>query len=113
MCNDINIIRQDQFIVVKFIGDVDSSNVKIYRKRISDVIEKSKEDVVFDFSKSSLIDSSGIGLILGRYNQLKFEHRTLMIVGLNPVAYRLFELTGLFQIIPYFHSIKSIKEGVL
>ena len=85
----------------------------IFRKRISDMIERSKEDVVFDFSKSSLIDSSGIGLILGRYNQLKFEHRTLMIVGLNPVAYRLFELTGLFQIIPYFHSIKSIKEGVL
>lgn len=113
MSNDIKIIKKHHLIVVSFIGDVDSSNVKVYRKKISDVIEKSKEDVVFDFSKTSFIDSSGIGLILGRYNQLKFEHRTLMIVGLNPVAYRLFELTGLFLIIPYFSSLNDIKEGVV
>lgn len=113
MNNDMHIIKYNEFIVVKFIGDVDGSNVGMYRKRLNEVIEESKEDVVFDFSKTSFIDSSGIGLILGRYNQLKFDHRTLIIVGLNPVAYRLFELTGLFQIIPYFENVKSIREGVI
>ena len=59
------------------------------------------------------IDSSGIGLVLGRYNQLRFEHRTLILTGLNPVAYRLFELTGMFQIMPYYESIERLKEGTL
>ena len=80
---------------------------------IPSAVEKTKEDVVFDFSETTFIDSSGIGLVLGRYNQLKFEHRTLILTGLNQVAYRLFELTGLFQIMPYYTSLDDLKEGVL
>lgn len=83
----------------------------IYRQQLSDLLEETDEDVVFDFQETSFIDSSGIGLVLGRYNQLKFEHRTLILTGLNQVAYRLFELTGLFQIMPYYESLDYLKEG--
>ena len=85
----------------------------VYRGQLSDLIDETQEDLVFDFQNTSFIDSSGIGLVLGRYNQLKFEHRTLILTGLNQVAYRLFELTGLFQIMPYYESIESLKEGTL
>lgn len=50
----------------------------VYRGQLSDLIDESEEDVIFDFQNTSFIDSSGIGLVLGRYNQLKFEHRTLI-----------------------------------
>ncbi len=113
MRNDMKYEVNHHFIIVRFIGDVDSSNVGLYRQRLNDLIEQYDKDVVFEFSETMFIDSSGIGLILGRYNQLKREHRTLMICGLNAVAYRLFELTGLFQIIPYFSDLQSIKEGSL
>lgn len=56
--------------------------------------------MIFDFSDIAMIDSSGIGLVLGRYNLLKSDKRTLLMTGLNHVTYRLFELTGLFKIIP-------------
>lgn len=103
----------NHLIVVYFEGEIDCSNAPIYRTQLNELIEKTKEDVVFDFSQTSFIDSSGIGLVLGRYNQLKFEHRTLILTGLNQVAYRLFELTGLFQIMPYYTSLDDLKEGAL
>lgn len=103
----------DHLIIVHFYGEIDSSNTPTYRQELNYTIEDKEQDVVFDFSQTSFIDSSGIGLVLGRYNQLKFEHRTLILTGLNSVAYRLFELTGLFQIMPYYDTIDKLKEGVL
>lgn len=103
----------NHLIVVYFHGEIDCSNAPKYRQELNDLLENTREDVVFDFKDTSFIDSSGIGLVLGRYNQLKFEHRTLILTGLNQVAYRLFELTGLFQIMPYYESIEDIKEGTI
>ncbi|MCD7949260.1 MAG: STAS domain-containing protein [Erysipelotrichaceae bacterium] len=77
------------------------------------MIEKTTQDMIFDFSDIAMIDSSGIGLVLGRYNLLKSDKRTLLMTGLNHVTYRLFELTGLFKIIPYFKSWDDIKEEKL
>ncbi len=103
----------DYYVIVLFHGDIDSSHVGNYRKQLDTLIEKTSQDMVFDFSDITMIDSSGIGLVLGRYNQLKNDKRTLMVTGLNHVTYRLFELTGLFKIIPYFQSLNDIKEGKL
>lgn len=109
----MNYEKTGHFIVVYFYGEIDCVNAPYYRQRLVELLEETKEDVVFNFENTSLIDSSGIGLVLGRYNQLKFDHRTLILTGLNQVAYRLFELTGLFQIMPYFESIDEIREGML
>ena len=50
--------------------------------------------------------------MIGRYNQLNFEHRNLVLTGLNKVSYHLFELTGLFKIMSYYQSIDdAFKEG--
>lgn len=111
MENHIEIQKLKQFIIVRFYGEIDCVMAPIYRQQLSDLLEETDEDVVFDFQETSFIDSSGIGLVLGRYNQLKFEHRTLILTGLNQVAYRLFELTGLFQIMPYYESLDYLKEG--
>lgn len=113
MENHMDIETTEQLIIVYFHGDIDCANAPAYRQQLSRLLEETNGDVVFDFKDTSFIDSSGIGLVLGRYNQLKFDHRTLILTGLNQVAYRLFELTGLFQIMPYYESIESLKEGTL
>lgn len=111
--NSMDYEKLNHLIIVHFYGEIDCSNAPVYRQELNDLLENTKEDIVFDFKETSFIDSSGIGLVLGRYNQLKFEHRTLILTGLNQVAYRLFELTGLFQIMPYYESIEDIKEGTI
>lgn len=113
MENRMNVENKDHFIIVHFYGEIDCVNAPVYRQQLSELLDNSKEDVVFDFKNTSFIDSSGIGLVLGRYNQLKFDHRTLILTGLNQIAYRLFDLTGLFKIMPYFESIDDIREESL
>ena len=113
MDNSMTYEYSDYYIVIHFRGEINCVNTSLYRREISELLETSKQDVVFDFREVSFIDSSGIGLVLGRYNQLKMMHRTLALCGLNQVCYRLFELTGLFTIMPYFNTLLDIKEGCI
>ena len=113
MENNIQCVEKDVFIVVFFQGEINSFNAPEYRKKLSVLIENSDKDIVFDFKDTSFIDSSGIGLVLGRYNQLKNNHRMLILSGLSDTCFRLFELTGLFLIMPYFESFEDIREGVI
>lgn len=99
-------------IVVYFQGEIDCLNTPVYREKLTELIENTTGDMIFDFKDTTFIDSSGIGLVLGRYNQLKFDERSLILTDLNPVAYRLFELTGLFKIMPYYKNIESLREGI-
>lgn len=96
----------DGTLIVNFFGEVDSTNAAKYRVTLDALIEKNKGDVVFNFKHVGFIDSSGIGLVLGRYNQLLKEDRKLVITSLNPTAYKVFELTGIFKIMEYREEIK-------
>ncbi|WP_297671699.1 STAS domain-containing protein, partial [Thomasclavelia sp.] len=63
--------------------------------------------VYFDFLHTSFIDSSGIGLVLGRYNQLKNENRKLVLANLSKTAYKVFELSGMFVLMEYVEGVKE------
>ena len=61
---------------------------------------KSERKLILDFSKVSFMDSTGIGMLLGRYN--KFSKQDINLYIKNPTSYvnRIFEMTGIYQIIP-------------
>lgn len=111
MENKMNYEINNHHIIVKFYGEIDCVNAPYYRHQLNRLFEENEENVIFDFSNTSFIDSSGIGLVIGRYNQLKFDNRTLALTGLNKVSYHLFELTGLFQIMPYYQTIEDAQKG--
>ena len=51
--------------------------------------------VVFDFSKTDFMDSSGIGVILGRYKNLKFAGGSVEAQNLNERIRKIFVMSGL------------------
>ena len=107
MENSMNIEITDQLIIVHFQGEIDCVNAPVYRQQLSDLLEETNEDVVFDFKGTSFIDSSGIGLVLGRYNHLKNENRKLVLANLSKTAYKVFELSGMFALMEYVEGAKE------
>lgn len=88
------------YTYIEFYGDIDDSVCPKYRKEISDLIELNKDkDMIFDFKSVTFIDSSGIGLILGRYNQLKSHRRKLYVNQTNNQIKKLFKISGIYTII--------------
>ena len=99
----------DNSLTVYFFGDIYHETTLAYRDRLVEKIAEGKfERVILNFASVTFIDSSGIGMVLGRYNQVKKYGGKLYLAQLPEATYRLFDLTGLFSII----EVISQKEGV-
>lgn len=83
-------------------GELDEYSAEYVRISLDDLLVGAKniKKLILDFSKVSFMDSTGIGMLLGRYN--KFSRNAIDICIKNPTSYvnRIFEMTGIYQIIP-------------
>jgi stage II sporulation protein AA (anti-sigma F factor antagonist) len=111
MENKMNYRVEFNHLIVEFYGEIDCVNAPYYRHQLNRIFEENNYNVIFDFKNTSFLDSSGIGLVIGRYNELHFNQRKLIITGLNKVGYHLFELSGLFLLMDYYEAIEdALKE---
>ena len=55
--------------------------------------------MVLDFGGVTFMDSSGIGLVMGRYKLLSAANCTLTVRNLSPHAYKVMRLAGLENIV--------------
>ena len=55
--------------------------------------------IIFDFSETEFMDSSGIGVILGRYRSMKLSGGQVRAVNVKPRTERILMMSGLESII--------------
>ena len=80
-------------------GEIDHHSAAAVRKQIDDAYEESCcRDIVFDMNRVEFMDSSGIGVIIGRYKQIKALGGKTMIVRPQPQVDKILELSGLKKI---------------
>ena len=63
--------------------------------------------ISIDFSKISFMDSSGIGLIMGRYKKLQ-ENGSISIAGANDSIQRIILISGLHKLV---HTCKDVSQA--
>lgn len=77
-------------------GELDHDSAARIRTRLDGMCEAVKPKLLsLDFSGVSFMDSSGIGLVLGRYRQMKLLGGDVRVVNIPENMYRLFALSGL------------------
>ena len=93
--------EDERKLTINFCGEIDHHTCLETAKKMDDVIRKYlPQKVVFDFKDVSFMDSSGIGMLLGRYKQLiRFGGKAEM-KNLNNDMKRIFTMSGIFKIIP-------------
>ena len=55
--------------------------------------------IVLNLEHLTFMDSSGLGVILGRYKQIKQVNGEMVVCAISPPIQRLFDMSGLFKII--------------
>lgn len=86
-------------LIVRLIGELDH----YYSEQVKEFVEKEMESnqtqhLVWNLSGLQFMDSSGLGVILGRYRQVNEMGGSVTVCGLNTQVKRLFQLSGLFKI---------------
>ena len=67
--------------------------------------------VVFDFSRTEFMDSSGIGILLNRYKQMAGSGGTVTIYGVNAQVGRVLAIGGIGRLMKYFDTKEAAIAG--
>lgn len=77
-------------------GELDHHTAAEMRADIDSAVELNMPELlILDFSGISFMDSSGIGLVMGRYRNLARRGAKLHISGASPNIYKVMKLAGL------------------
>ncbi|CAM3567332.1 anti-sigma F factor antagonist [Marinicrinis lubricantis] len=86
-------------LIVRLKGELDHHSADVVRKKMEEVIESGQSrHIILSMKELSFMDSSGLGVILGRYKQITGKGGKMVVCDVNPSIYRLFEMSGLFKI---------------
>ena len=77
-------------------GELDHHSAKEMREEIDSAVELNMPTLlILDFKDISFMDSSGIGLVMGRYRQMSLIGGRLKVINIPPHLQKLFRLSGL------------------
>lgn len=91
-------IRKNSMFI-RLIGDMDQESVGNLRDKLIQIIkEKNVKNVVFNMKELTFMDSTGIGIIIGRYNQIKLKGGKVVLCSISKTIERIILLSGLPRI---------------
>lgn len=83
-------------------GELDEHYAKGVKQYIDEVIAKNSglKKVVFNLSELEFMDSTGVGMLLGRYKRLKKMGADCFIESPRPSVEKVIEVSGIYGIMP-------------
>ena len=93
---DVKIITDHGEMTAKLFCEIDHHKARSMRETIDSAAERNKPTVLYlDFGGVTFMDSSGIGLIMGRYRTMKLLGGEVRVLNIPPSMERMVELSGL------------------
>ena len=87
-------------MVFRLIGELDEHSAEFVRRRLDTAISDNNFDaVLFDLSRLSFMDSTGIGVIIGRYKLIRKNNKPVYVRNPSPTVDKIFRMSGLYEII--------------
>ena len=93
-------IRDGNSVIVRLAGELDHYCAQTVRRELDMMIsDRSVRTLVLDFTTLQFMDSSGIGVILGRYRQLRDRGGQVGVINMNEHIARIFHMSGMDRVI--------------
>ena len=103
---------REQMLVIHLPKELDHHNCRNL-KRDTDLLlaENYINRIVFDFTHTSFMDSSGIGVLLNRNKQMAASRGTVAYYGAGPQVRRILEMGGVSRLIKGYEDRESAIKG--
>ena len=91
----------NSIMYVTMSGELDESNASYSKATLDDLFSgENFNQVIIDLSELSFMDSTGVGILIGRYKRLKQKNIPIYICNPSKHAEKIFNMTGLYNIMP-------------
>ncbi len=93
----VTIKQKNNIITAQIKGEIDHHTVPQIRDMIDDafVCAESVTELVIDFSEVTFMDSSGIGLVMGRYKLAAANGKKISVINLSERDYKIMKMSGI------------------
>lgn len=100
-------------LIVHFYGELDHHITEKARLSIDQkYIENDLKNIVLDLSQLTLMDSSGIGLVMGRYRNVVSKNGKIVLISSNVYIDRIIKMSGLLKIITVYTNIDEALSNL-
>lgn len=95
-------------LLIELSEDLDHHNA-VYVRELSDEMQDKHliQNVVFDFSGVEFMDSSGIGVIMGRQKRVSFSGGTVKVAAVGKNVDRIFQMAGLYKLVKRYDTVEE------
>lgn len=102
-------------LIIQISGEIDHHTSKELREKTESAIQQmGGKNLILGFQEVSFMDSSGIGVMIGRYKQIQGLGGRIAILNPNEKIQEIIRLSGLTQILPSYPTLEeaiSYAEG--
>ena len=100
-------------LIVEIEGELDLETSPTFREAVDEKLNQydSIKHLILDLKKVSFIDSSGLGVILGRFKRLNQKGGKISAVNVSDQIKRIFQLSGLLKIMEIYEDRHSALEN--
>ena len=94
-------IKKDKLLILKITEEIDHHSCEKIKKRADYEIQiHIPKKVIFDFENVNFMDSSGIGMVIGRYKMVSMFGGKTSMINVKPAIKKVFEMSGILKLIP-------------
>ena len=104
-----NIENHDAILIDFSIHRIDASNSDALYRQVIGSLYKSK-NIIIDLSTLEVMDSSGLGMLLNCYREIKATGGNLSVVAGNPLVLSLFQLVHFNKITKIYRTVPKAVE---
>lgn len=99
---EINFYITGDTLVASLTGEIDHYSAEKVRNDIDDEMKLyHAKDLIIDFSEVTFMDSSGVGMVLGRYNKVKELGGKVVIRDASRLVKQILDMSGVFTLMEY------------
>ncbi len=102
----------NQTHVIELAGEVDLYTAPEFKEQLLHVIGRGAKDVVVDFSDTTFIDSTTLGVLVGGVKRLRPSGGQLSLVCSDRNITKIFEITGLNKVFPIYGSRTEAEQNL-
>jgi anti-sigma B factor antagonist len=105
----------DDACVIALSGEVDLYTAPEFKQQLLDLIGQGVKEVVVDFTETTFIDSTTLGVLVGGVKRLRPNGGRLSLVCSDRNIAKIFEITGLNKVFDIYESrdkaVASVGQG--
>jgi anti-sigma B factor antagonist len=109
---DIGTAVVDGRTVVQVVGEIDVYTAPQLREMLDAEIDAGRYDLVVDLSGVSFMDSTGLGVLVGRLKQIRLNDGSMRLVCAHDRVLKVFVITGLDKVFAIYPTVgEAVAAG--